>query len=131
MPWQINYLAEHHVLESQIYGQITATELDEGVAAALREGSARGTSHYLCDTSRLTGGHSIFDLYALAEKLHEMGMPFGAREALIIPQQPIQTLDAAFWETLCCNRGFEVRSFVDRDNAMAWLTREADIRIGA
>jgi len=130
MPWQLHYVAEQDFIDSELFGQLTAAELTEGVATGLQEGNARGTSRYLCDASRLTGGHSIFDLYALAERLHDMGMPFGAREALVIPRQPIQALDASFWETLCRNRGFEVRSFLDRETALAWLLREEGARTG-
>lgn len=130
MPWQMRYVAEHHTIEGEIIGQITAAELFEGVAESLREGNARGTARYLCDTSAMTGGHSIFDLHALAERLHELGMPLGAREALIIPDQPMQALDPSFWETLTRNRGFEVRSFLDRESALAWLLRGEESRTG-
>lgn len=124
MSWQMRYVAEHHLIAMEFADQLSPSELVESVSAGIRLSKQHGTLRYLCDASRLTGGHSVFDLYALAEQLHALGVPLGTREAVIVPRQPGTSIDAAFWETVCRNRGFEVRSFTDPDSALRWLLRE-------
>lgn len=121
MPWKIEYLPDQHLIECQFNGHLNAADLTAGTVATIAAGKVHGTTRYLCDCSGLTGGHGVFDLYALAERLHEFGMPPGAHEAVIVSRLPAQAMDASFWETVCRNRGFKVRTFADRASAVAWL----------
>jgi hypothetical protein len=122
MPWKIEYLADQHLIECAFDGYLNAADLVAGATATIAAGNAHGTARYLCDCSGLSGGHSVFDLYTLAERLHELGMPRGAHEAVIVSRLPALAMDASFWETVCRNRGFKVRSFIDRASALAWLS---------
>lgn len=124
MAWQIRYDAGHDWIAIDYADQLSPSELIDSVLAGVALGRQHGTLRYQCDASRLVGGHSVFDLYALAEQLHAIGVPPGTREALIVPPQPAPAVDAAFWETVCRNRGYAVCSFLDRDAAITWLSRE-------
>ena len=43
------------------------------------------------------------------------------REAVLLPLSPEMAREARGFETMCLNRGFEVRIFDDRSAALAWL----------
>lgn len=121
MSWQVSYLADQQVVEMLFEGQVTRSEMHACIAATLEAGRVQGSKRLLCDASALTGGHTVFDLYALAENLHALDVPPGLREAIVLPTRAERAAEASFWENTCANRGFEVRCFVDRATAMAWL----------
>jgi hypothetical protein len=96
-------------------------DLQAAIEATLREAAARGAVRFLADCSSLAGGHSIADLYAMAQLLDGAAMPEGLREALVLPQLNAAAEDVQFWETICVNRGYTVRVFEERAAAEAWL----------
>ncbi|MGE3847742.1 MAG: hypothetical protein AB7I01_12755 [Gammaproteobacteria bacterium] len=124
MPWQTEHHAEAGVIHTTYTGQVPPQELGAAVAAAVGLAARHGTHLFLTDLRQLEGGHSVFDLYALAETLHALPIPLHAREALLLPTSRRAAGDADFWETVCRNRGYEVRGFADPATALAWL-REA------
>lgn len=121
MPWQVAYLSDRRSVEVRFEGELSRAELTDSIIASLAMAKAHGTLRFLCDAVGLVGGHTVFDLYGLAESLHALGLPPGAREAIILPALPERANDATFWENACINRGFEVRCFADRASALAWL----------
>ena len=44
------------------------------------------------------------------------------REAVLLPLDPAAEEEFQFFETVCRNRGLDVRVFAERDEALAWLT---------
>lgn len=130
MAWHIVYLPDVHAVETQFVGTLSAADLADCVISALEEARVRGTRCFLCDATRLVGGHSVFDLFSLADTLHTLGIPAGAREAIVLPFAADRAQDAAFWENACINRGFEVRCFGHRGDALAWLTSHTLHRTG-
>ena len=130
MPWQALYDPANDLVDTTLSGHLTPPELVESVIASIELSKAHGTARFLFDVTQLTGGHSVFDLYALAEQLHDLGISRGAREALVVPTLSVTGFDAGFWETLCRNRGLEVCCFIDRPRALAWLNYETQSLTG-
>lgn len=130
VPWQVQYHARLAVVETEFRDDLSPTDLVAAVHGAVAVARNHGTHLFLADCTCLTGVYSVFDLFALAESLHEFGLPRGSREALIMPSAPGAAFDAEFWETVCRNRGFDVRRFAAREQALAWLastTATADL----
>ncbi len=121
MPWQTEYRADAGVIHTTFTGLVSPAELAAALAAAISLAARHGAHRFLTDLRRLDGGHSVFDLYALAETLHDLPLAPGAREALVMPTSPRAANDADFWETVCRNRGYEVRGFADPAGALGWL----------
>jgi hypothetical protein len=122
MPWRVVFCPEKGVIETVYSGDLDPVELREAVDATLLLSQEHSASRFLGDCSGLLGGHSVFDLYGLVEFLQSVGFPDGFKEALLVPpEQAANAPDFEFWETACLNRGFEVRMFTDRADAMDWL----------
>lgn len=123
-PWQVHWCAGPGCVEIVYAGQVSADELAASVEAALDLARAHGGTRYLTDCSALAGGHSVVDLYRLAERLTARGLGAGLREAVILPTAVRYAPDATFWRDAGRNRGLEVEVFPDRAAALAWLARE-------
>lgn len=120
MPWHITYHPDLALVETYYAGKLPPHELREAVEATIAQGQRHDTVHFLGDCSNLEGGHSIVELYELAELISTL-QPYRFREAIILPQLKAVQRDVEFWETICANRGFIVRIFKTREAALAWL----------
>lgn len=120
MPLSIVRHSEPSYIEAAFAGPFSSTELTaaaEQVRVAAREHETRCI---LADcTDLLTGGHTLTDLYRIAESSGEGRQQL--REALLRPTSPTAVEYVRFWEDVCRNRGMAVRVFEDRAAALAWL----------
>ena len=67
------------------------------------------------------GGHSVVALYGLIGVFQSVGIDWRFREAVLMPSLDAAAEEVAFYETACRNRGFNVRVFRERGEALAWL----------
>lgn len=124
MPWEFHLHPEHPVIEATYSGLLGPAELSDSVKAfgVLARESGRGL--LLSDCTSLEGGHTLLDLYGLADIILSSGESrLLQREALILPELPDSAEKVGFWETVCYNRGLDVRVFKDRGSALEWLLK--------
>jgi hypothetical protein len=124
MAWKVRDLAPAYAAVELTYsGVVDRADLEASYVSTFELASASDTWHVLCDLSEVTGGHSLFDLYALVTAVSTLGLGNRFREALLVIDHPEVVERAHFWETASVNRGVAARAFTDRDAALAWLTR--------
>lgn len=124
MPWSVSHSADLDAVVTVYAGVLPAEDLGQAVAATIALAGQKGTTRFLADCASLEGGHSVSDLYGLAELLEASGLPWAIREAVVLPQLAAAAEDVRFWETVCLNRGHTVRVFGERAEAEAWLMRD-------
>jgi hypothetical protein len=123
MTWSVSHLGPAHDVVAVTYsGTIDRADLDAGFAAAETSVRSHDCWHVLTDLRAMTGGPTLFDLYAIINAVVQLGVQDRYREAVITPLEPGLLPDVSFWETACVNRGVHARAFADRDEALAWLT---------
>jgi len=122
MPWSTSIHPDLPLIEISYSGVITATELSDAFLDTLALANAHNITLILADCTALdSGGHSVFDLYFLAETLAASNMPKTLKEAILLPSLPDSAENVDFWETACYNRGLKVRIFDNYQNAIDWL----------
>ena len=121
MPWQMSVNNQHSILELHLSGTVSSDDL----TVVLKEffNMVENVKIYLilADCTLLTDGHSVFDLYSLANHILQSPLVREFREAVLLPKSPNFVENVKFWETVCFNRGIQVQIFDDRDKAIAWL----------
>lgn len=122
MPWSVSLDPRYPVIETIYSGHLSPAELEEAFEAARKLVFDSGRSLVLADCTDLEGGHSVTDLYHLAETFAKVTMEHPVKEAVLLSEMPNPAGMARFWETTCYNRGINVRVFTDREGALAWLT---------
>jgi len=120
MPWNVQYHAELQIVEIRFIGQLTSQELHAALEQAIASSHHHDTYRCLADCSELQGGHSIVDLFNLADMLAALQLP-RFREAVLMPQLAASRELISLWETACFNRGLQVRVFESRPVALEWL----------
>ena len=108
-----------HLIYSKL---VTPQELLEAFHAALALGNEKRNWRYFADLTDMEGGHSVLDLYGLIDLFEAKNMPRTMREAILMPTLSSTHEEVRFYETTCVNRGFFIRVFTRREDALAWLT---------
>ena len=119
MPYRTHFDPEHDLIEVTYFGSLTPADLERAAHEILEQLAQRGFKRVLADCSSIEGGHSVFDLYALADWLSTHASHL--KEAVVVPVQGLAADKVEFWETTCQNRGLLVRLFHERQEALAWL----------
>ena len=121
MPWHTIVHTDHPIIETCYAGILTKFDLTDAVHETLALAKTHSRTLFLGDCTTLKGGHSIFDLYALAKEISLSNASSPLKEAILLPSISTFIEKINFWETLGINRGFKVRVFRDRDTAIEWL----------
>ena len=123
MAYTLEYNRNLAIVELIYTGQFTAQEARESTSKAIALGKVHGDADAYVDASEVELAVSIFDLLDLPNRQYvEEGMNRSIRVAVVPPKLPKDREAAQFYETASLNRGWHVRLFPSRDDAIKWLT---------
>jgi uncharacterized protein YbcV (DUF1398 family) len=80
-----------------------------------------GVSLFLADCKEMAAAHTILDIFTKVQSYLEKGLSKEIKEAVILPENTKSAENLKFYETACLNRGFTVKVFKARDEALNWL----------
>lgn len=121
MPYRIEISSEPEKLEVKYFGKVTE---DEYRAAIIEFIDKKGGSKYLLvltDCLEMNIGPSVLDVYERINMYEKLGIDTETKEAILIPADQIVVENVKFYETACLNRGYNVRIFENRKEAIEWL----------
>ena len=126
MPWTVEYDSELGIVDGRYVGRVTDDDFKEATAKAIGLARANNTNRFLIDDSEWEGGASVLGLLELPEIHEELEADRASRAALVLPppSRAAEVRDAQFYETACRNRGWYVRVFPTREEAIEWLANE-------
>jgi len=123
MAYTLEYNHTLRIVELVYTGRYTAQESQESTSKAIAIGKEHGDADALVDAAEVELAVSLFDLLDLPDRQYvEEGMNRRIRVAVVPPRLLKDKKDAQFYETACLNRGWQVRLFPNRDDAIEWLT---------
>ena len=129
MVWAIHYNDNHSLLEISLSGNTSMEELKNMTSQAISDSKSRDITRILVDT---TGILLTFDTSELVNLPAGQYVIEDARRdsyvALILPVKHKEKNMARFYESACTSRGWGVKSFTERETAMAWLDQVAPLR---
>ena len=114
-------LPELPVVEMVVDGLLTADEGAEAMKTGLELSLQHDVWATLADFTHMRQTAPAGDIVALADELAQMGVADRWQEAVLLPIEPTTAVWVQLWETAAVNRGLRVKSFHDRDVALAWL----------
>lgn len=122
MTWTYDYDSKKMIVELTYSGDTSARDLKDSTSELIAFGEKKGVSLVLIDTTDMKYRSSLVDIYDLPAKqyVNENANRLG-RTALILPTCTKSREAAKFYETVCRNRGWMVRAFPTRMEAMDWL----------
>ena len=121
MPTDVEFNSELRIIEVFHTGIVTEEDLRQSDSAATGYRMEHDVDAFLVDTSGVESVANALDLYDLPELYDEGQVSRSIRIALLLPHAPAARQMAQFYDNVCNNRGWQVRSFDHRSAAIEWL----------
>jgi hypothetical protein len=121
MPWRVEFAPEKSIVVVAAWGEIRNEDAEaqvEKIILLLKQNQASGV---LLDYSDALSEVSLPSLYGLPDYYTELGAPWHARVAVVLPRNRYRIESYQFFELVCKNAGYNVRLFDGRGAAEAWL----------
>jgi len=117
---EISYMDEG-IVRVRLAGPQTLADYRKQTKKVLRLVRSRNVNLILVDDQRAQNMASTLELFAMPAMYEELGAPRSAKVAIVMPQDSPSAADIRFLETVCVNRGFNVKIFGTEPAAIEWL----------
>lgn len=117
----VGLMPDAPIVEMVTSGYFGAEEGAEAMAQGMSLSIENDVWNVLADFTAMTHTALPADIIALADALQELGVSDRFREAVVRPTDVVAAVWVDLWEKAAMNRGIAVRSFRDRESAIAWL----------
>lgn len=122
MSWSVEYDSKLGIVVGRYADFVSNEDLREATAKAVCLAKANNTYKFLIDASQQVGGLTVFGLYDLPNLHESLGLDRRSKGALVLPAAGVPAEnDAHFFETVCLNRGWQIKLFSAHQDAIDWL----------
>lgn len=121
MSYTIEYLETEGICLITNTGEFTPEDFMKQAQEALEVSRLKRCSKFLVDCTSMIIQSKTTDIYNTAAFYEEIGAPRENKIALVVPSGTKAEGDLKFYETVCSNRGWQVKMFAERASAMQWL----------
>jgi len=122
MTWTLEHNETFRFIHVTLFDSVSGPELKEVTSAAIALLKKKGVLGAFLDLTGLELMAPIIDVYDLPDKQYDQeGLDRNVRMAMVLPVSHSAKQAAEFYETVCVNRGWLVRSFPERNDAIEWL----------
>lgn len=126
MPYTIKFLEDKKIVIIENIGTISSEEFEKQSIEALELGKNKNTSWFLADSTQIAGKITTLELLDFPNMYERIGAPKTTKLAVVIPEDSIVQENIKFLETVCLNRGWQVKIFETKDLAVEWLLKKPD-----
>ena len=119
----VTFNPEFGTIESVLADRVTAEDLRTHETQCLALAKENETTRFFTDASAATLTMSVFDLHDLPQLYQDRGLQRPVRIAILPPSSERGRKLVDFYETTCANRGWAVKVFTERQEALDWLRR--------
>lgn len=121
MPYFISKDLKPDRIEMKYSGTVSAEEYKDALIEFVKFQKEHNIMLVLTDLSDMVITPSILNVYDAINMFETLGIDKRTTEALIIPENKFALENVKFYENACQNRGFNVKLFTNRDDALKWL----------
>lgn len=121
MAWEVLHDKSLDMVEVLLAGANSGEELREATVAGIARIRKTRATRGLINAAKQVETPPIAELIDLPSQYDEEGLSHDTRIAYVVPERPELYDVAEFFETVCVNRGWPVRRFSDREQAIRWL----------
>ena len=124
MPYEISYREKSGVVVIVNEGEPTYDELVRQSQEAINLARDKKSELFLSDFSNVKVRTNNIELFRLLDIYAEFGMSQTSRIAAVVTNMELKAEQLRFFETICLNRGWQVKIFLKRELALEWLEKE-------
>lgn len=124
MPYDLKFNDRLLRIENVDSGVLSKDDLQQSTTEAIELQHKHGAYRVMVDAKNLESVNSVTDLYGLPKQYVEQGASHSTRIALVMPESESARKFVRFYENVCINRGWTVRSFESHGEAEKWLSSD-------
>lgn len=121
MPYKIEFMEEHGIVVIENKGEVSYEELVKQSQEAIELVQCKKARLLLTDFSSVDTQASITDIFQFPKIYNGLGLDRTSRIAVLVSDETLGSKELSFYETICLNRGWQVRIFTKKDLALEWL----------
>ncbi len=122
MAWRVELEPQRRIIHVAYAGQVSQAEIRACVTRVIELMRSEHASHVLMDLGEAGEIEATtVDIVNLPAMYQALGLPGPFRQAIVVSSGAPSFDQAAFYETVCVNRGHAVKLFADLERALAWL----------
>lgn len=122
MPYEVKFDDKLSIIESTLTGVLSSDEVRGCTEELISSSVMHGAGAFLIDALKLTSVSSAAEVYDIPERYQEGGLSKSSRFAVVLPELRSAHEIVTFYDNVCNNRGWSVRPFETRYQAIGWLT---------
>ena len=125
MAWIYESNLSLQIVEAAYIGPTSAQDLKDSTSRFIALEKEEGLNRFLIDTREMKIDATFTDIFNLPEKQYlEEGADRDGRVAVILSSRAKERDAGLFYETVCQMRGWMVKVFQKRQEAIDWLTHD-------
>lgn len=124
MVWKVELDAENGFIHTVYSGIITKNDILASTTETLKMISGKKPHKFLSEWIDSISTLSTLDIFAIPGEWESSEASKGSVLALVVQEDAKSQKDANFYENACVNRGWRVRIFTQRNDAIEWLKKQ-------
>ncbi len=121
MSWKTRFSPIEKIIEIKFTGKFVADDIGDILQSVLLLIQQEKTLLVLGDCTLMEHNTSVFNIYDFPKLFESQNITHHIKEAMVLPVDPEARKNVEFYETVCHNRGFKVKVFETRAQALDWL----------
>ena len=124
MAWKVELDTENGFIHT-VYSDIVAKDdILDSMTATLKMISGKGPQKFFTEWVNATSKLSTTEIFEIPGEWENAEVNRGSVLALLIQNDAKSKKNAQFYENACVNRGWRVRFFTQRNDAIEWLKKQ-------
>ncbi len=123
MPYDVKYLEENGIVVIENKGELKYDELVRQTQEAIKLGQGKNSKLFLTNFSNVEVRAQTMELFNFPVIYEQFGMNRMSRIAVVVSEMELKTEELHFYETICLNRGWNIKIFLHKDLALDWLKK--------
>lgn len=124
MAWKVNWDPEKGFVHTVYSATVTKQDLLDSMAETLRMIEGKGPQKFFTEWISAFPKLSTAEIFSVPKDWEAAGIDKESILAVVVQKVAKSWEDAKFYENVCRNRGWRVRVFKDRTEALAWLEKQ-------
>jgi hypothetical protein len=121
MAYEIKLIKDKRIIEIENKNEITNEDMITQTKEVIILQHEKHIFSILADFASVRVNTNISDVFQFPELYEQMGMDHKSKIAVFVSDIEIKTEELQFYETICLNRGWNIKIFLDRKDAIKWL----------
>ncbi|MGB5216856.1 MAG: hypothetical protein WBN66_01030 [Smithella sp.] len=124
MAWKVELDAENGFIHTVYSDIVTKNDILASTTETLKMISGKGPQKFLSEWINAISTLSTLDIFAIPGEWEAFEASKASVLALVVQEGVKSQKDAKFYENACVNRGWHVRIFTQRNDAIEWLKKQ-------